>query len=679
MIRRLCAVLLIALVANPAAAQTRFRLRMQEPPPPTGGGSSNPLVAGRLPAGDLTIPNTWWAKAGVEGGIPSANWPACNTTQCQAVTMAGTAVTAAQINAAIQSASGHNGEIVVLAAGTYNISDNGIDFDGTDHVVVRGAGPDSTKLVMSNTCASLGQFAPICIHAHSLNGYYTGENTIPSHVVNWTAGYGQGSTQVTLSNTTGLAVGQIFWLDQLDEATDTGNIWNCLAIFTGTSGCTEQGGNGGSLGRTCNAGPCHSQHQVERVVSCSPACGGAGSTVVTVDRPIYMPNWRSGQSPGAWWGGTGTLVEYNGLEELSVDANAAGGTHIVSIVYGVNNWVKHVRLLYAPTGQKTHIVFYGSSRNTVRDSYVYGTAGDTGNSTHYGVEDYGGCDNLVENNIWQHRTSPFVRDGGCGSVYAYNYFFDDFYSVSPPWMQAGLYSHESGNNMILDESNEGVGIKYDSVHGTSHLFTELRNYQWGTDIGKNTETNAIMLHPFQRYHAFLCNVLGTSGYHNKYQSTEADDLANNPNLVTSIWRFRLWGNANGNYFDQTVQPGSIMRWGNWDVVSSSNVTSTNDQTGTRWVSSEVPTGDSYLPNPVPSSQSCPVSYYLSTKPPFWSASTPWPAVGPDVTGGNITNLGGHAWKIPAKQCYDGLSDDLSYPIDASGFRPKHFTCNYPLP
>jgi hypothetical protein len=34
---------------------------------------------------------------------------------------------------------------------------------------------------------------------------------------------------------------------------------------------------------------------------------------------------------------------------------------------------------------------------------------------------------------------------------------------------------------------------------------------------------------------------------------------------------------------------------------------------------------------------------------------PWPATGPDVTGGNIANTGGHANKNPAQVCYENTS------------------------
>jgi hypothetical protein len=33
----------------------------------------------------------------------------------------------------------------------------------------------------------------------------------------------------------------------------------------------------------------------------------------------------------------------------------------------------------------------------------------------------------------------------------------------------------------------------------------------------------------------------------------------------------------------------------------------------------------------------------------------WPPIGPDVTGGNIANTGGHANKIPAQLCYENTA------------------------
>jgi hypothetical protein len=55
--------------------------------------------------------------------------------------------------------------------------------------------------------------------------------------------------------------------------------------------------------------------------------------------------------------------------------------------------------------------------------------------------------------------------------------------------------------------------------------------------------------------------------------------------------------------------------------------------------------------PVPGNQNLPASFYLSAVP-SWFGSTPWPPIGPDVTGGNIGNVAGHAYKIPAQVCFE---------------------------
>jgi len=84
-----------------------------------------------------------------------------------------------------------------------------------------------------------------------------------------------------------------------------------------------------------------------------------------------------------------------------------------------------------------------------------------------------------------------------------------------------------------------------------------------------------------------------------------------------------------------------MRWGNYDTVTGTS----------RFVAGEVPSGLSLYANPVPADNTLPPSLYLSSKP-LWWGSTPWPAIGPDVTGGNVSGAGGHVYKIPARVCYE---------------------------
>jgi len=116
-----------------------------------------------------------------------------------------------------------------------------------------------------------------------------------------------------------------------------------------------------------------------------------------------------------------------------------------------------------------------------------------------------------------------------------------------------------------------------------------------------------------------------------------------------------------------------MRWGNYDVVNNT----------VRFVNAEVPTTAPAYPNQVPGSQALPASFYLSAKPTAWWrtpwGSPPWPAIGPDVTGGNVTSgsgaastLGGHAYKIPARLCFENSRRDT---VNYGGLSPVPIVFN----
>ncbi len=92
-----------------------------------------------------------------------------------------------------------------------------------------------------------------------------------------------------------------------------------------------------------------------------------------------------------------------------------------------------------------------------------------------------------------------------------------------------------------------------------------------------------------------------------------------------------------------------MRWGNYDTVSARS----------RFDAAEVPSGLTNFANPLPASQVLPPSLYRSSRPSWWG-SMPWPAIGPDVNGGDIPGYAGHAYKIPARRCYESAAIDPAY-------------------
>jgi hypothetical protein len=556
-----------------------------------------------------------WRSPGVPGGIPN------RTTICATLNPG---ATAAQINSAI--AACPSGQVVFLQAGTYNLS-TGVVFNNKNNVTLRGAGPDQTFLFFSagNNCGGLG--GDLCF----INGDANWSGG-PGNTATWTAGYAQGATSITLSSTTNLQVGTMLTLDQLDDSSDTGAVWSCQS-----TSCSQQGGV--QQGR-----PGRGQTQVVRVTAIS---GGT----VTVSPGLYMPNWRATQSPGAWWSSS-LPISGSGAENLSLDHTNSAANGGVFIYNGYGIWLKNIRSLNV---RQKHVWMYQSTHTTVRDSYFYGTQAAASDS--YATDTFTGGDQLIENNIFQHVASPMLNEGGQGTVHAYNYAIDDFYTKggTTDWQQASSYQHAIGNAYILWEGNAGIALTSDDIHGTSHFITGFRNYWNGRDPtggsvgGKRQSTNAIQLEAYNRYYNFLGNVLGTGGYHTRYEMapTSTTDGGSASLANVSVYNFGFSGNEGTNWSgmpNDTLVKSTSYRWGNYDTVNAA----------AQWNSGEVPSGLTKYAQPVPPNQTLPASFYLAAKP-AWFGSTAWPPIGPEVTGGNVANVGGHVNKIPAQLCYEGTT------------------------
>jgi hypothetical protein len=218
----------------------------------------------------------------------------------------------------------------------------------------------------------------------------------------------------------------------------------------------------------------------------------------------------------------------------------------------------------------------------------------------------------------------------------------------------------------LFEGNSTGVLMGDIIHGVHYLATVFRNHVDGTATNAPTTIgDAIHLNSNNRFFNLVGNVLGSSNWTN-YQWIPG----NSTGLIGDTVFLLGWqGNGSGQVVSNDPNVSrTLLRWGNWDSVTNS----------TRFVASEVPSLISNFSNPVPASQTLPASFYLSGQPNWWSTpwGTPkWPAIGPDVTGGNITNspTGGHADKIPARLCFENLVNDPAYPT--SNPRTKLFSAD----
>lgn len=556
-----------------------------------------------------------WSQAGVVGGIPN------RTTIC---TTLNPGATASQINTAISNCSGSGGGVVSLNAGTYNIG--GLNLQS--NVTLRGAGANQTFLVFSST-ANCMLPTDVCFQASGAQ--WTGGAAVQpggSNAASWTSGYSKGSTQITLSGvgSSGLSIGQYIFLDQANDTKDTGNLYIC------DNACSAQGG---SPGRTIN-GINHSQVQAVRITAIS------GSTY-TISPGLYAPNWSASKTPGAWWSPT---IQNAGIENVSVDHSATGSSSGGGVVFvaAFNCWIKGVRSI-SNGSYRNHIWLFQSGHNTIQDSYFYGAPGA---SLSYGVESRLATDDLTINNVFQHVTTPLMDGSSAGEVYAYNFIVNDYYAAASSWQMPSAFAHDAGTLYSLFEGNFGVAFRADIIHGGSGLSTLFRNRWHGYESGKTNETEAVILNSYNRYENLIGNILGTSGYHTTYQNTTCELCAAN-----------VYEIGTGDGGDGTVVPAdplvlsTILRWGNYDTVNNA----------VRWQAAEVPSSLSLYANPVPASQILPASFYYSAQPGWWPTSKPWPPIGPDVTGGNIANVGGHAYTIPAQDCYLGT---MGGPANGSG-------------
>ncbi len=620
-------------------------------------GLALPIHAQQLWSSVLQSPRAVnWTSVGSPAVAASASW-----TQCGSTVPAGSS--AATINAAIAACSANH--YVQLAAGTYTLTAP-LTFGQNSNVKLVGMGANQTLLVFTGaTGCWFG--AEICMDSADLN--YVGE---PSNLANWTAGYAQGTTSITLSalvsGSHAPTVGTSLILDQLDDTTDDGNINVCYEPNTETYPCSTNGDNGG-FART-NRG----QMQIVTVTSVT----GTGPYTVGISPGLYMPNWNGcdasgGCAPQAWW--ATSPIQNMGVENLSMNFSVSEPTQGTGVGVEILNcsgcWLKGVVGILPG---RSDVFPQVSTFTTVQDSYFFGTAGHTSES--YGVESDGTSSMLIQNNIFQQVTEPMSFNGSCsGCVEAYNFDVGSIYGSSPySWRMASVLPHAVGNSHILMEGNEGSGLEGDIIHGSHHFLTAFRNtwngYQPNDGVAPTGNIGPVILMAQNRFFNIIGNVLGTPAI--TYGYTTGTNQ-----IYPSIG-----GSESSTY---TVPADSnvlrtLMRWGNYDTATGAarwcGNSSDSGWSTTCASTSEVPSGITEYANSVPSSTTLPPSFYLSAQPAWWPTSKPWPPIGPDVTGGNLgtcsggTNAGlwatssaqcpggtfatayaGHAYSVPAMDCY----------------------------
>jgi len=546
-----------------------------------------------------------WSNSGV-GGIPA------RTTNCANLT---SSASLAQINSAL--ASCPSGQTVSLGAGTYSITGS---INIPSNVTLRGAGANLT--ILNATGGGGG------------NVITMGTGSVPYNPVSITSGASSGSTSLTVSSTSAIKVGMYLAVAETNNPT--------YVSSSGSEGtCSWCDG-----GWTSTASLARGQIVAVTAVSGTTVTISPGLYSAYTNTPVAVPFNMS--------------ASYAGVENLQVYANNTG--------YGANFgmsacaycWVKGVESNYT---DGDHVEVYWGYRDEIRDSYFSNaflhTPGSHDSCIQLALKSSA---ILVENNIIERAHQSVILEwGAAGNVVSYNYTMGEFDNGSTNVVIGGIDFHGAHPQFNLLEGNVLTSIYEDSVWGTSSHTTAFRNWAIGTNrictptSGRGTVSctggnghygfqaaRAMQISYLGTKNNFVGNVVGSSqmqslvGYSSPLSQAASVEFPaiRSYDAVAYGWSFG-YGEASDD------GSGSGCGGGNSPChLPSTSLTDllhgnfNNANSSIAWVTGVT--------------QSLPASFYLSSKPSWWG-SIPFPATGPDVSGG--PGPGGHSYGNPAETCY----------------------------
>jgi hypothetical protein len=600
-----------------------------------------------------------WSHAGLPATLPDGEtttnpWtPPTRSSICQTLSPG---VNATQISNAIASCSsaGH-GSVVLLNPGTYTLSGGALQLYG-DNVTLRGSGPMQTIVKLTSASLQMG--------AMSQAGN--------ARLTNEAGNFSPGSTSFNINNVSGtLTAGMTVSLYQCDTSNsgypcsnnapvDNGSIYVC-----GFDTNCNIDGSLGSFKRT----------QQQTLLVTSVVDHGTYKTV-SFTPGLYMPNWTYSQSPVIEWNDQNNYGAVGmGLENMTIYTPATGGT--VSVSYAYASWVTGVRFVGSRTSNGSAIIEATGNKNVLMaNNYLFGLDPASPNYGSYiFVEPARGSDDLYLNNIFQ--VTAF-RGGGFlqGDVLAYNYHRDIQSNTAAGFEEDATFQHQPEAAFVLNEGDQLGQIRDDDTWGTHHFDTFFRNILSCYDtpyLDPNGIMLGIQIGSYARFENAVGNAIGSKVNGSNYGCKGYQSIGN------SSVAFIINDGAN-----DALTNNSLMRWGNVTTIAQGTDTPANS--GIRFVSTEVPSAlgspNAAYSNPVPGDNNLPASFFMNgvtahpnggTGLSWWKVCTSWtvfpntcaayttqpfPAAGPDVTGGPYVN--GHAYDIPAALAWKNLPIDASF-------------------
>jgi hypothetical protein len=600
---------------------------------------------------------TAWNLAGMltKGGVPSANWPVCNTTP---LAPSGGSDDAAAINNLVQSCA--PGTVAQLGPGTF-VMGKGQFVAVNKAVVLRGAGagvtilknPLNTPATPSNQAAADPTPIVLIGPGRWVNPDGDARCNGPTayqaaYMQSLAADAAKWSYSVTVADGHIFQAGQFVLLDETSNAswqTDVAglskSVWATSdyavqwqlhdppfsaddPIHLSVTPSTENnfaGGGDGMDGACWFARQDRPQNEIKEVASVS------GNTV-TFTSPLHKGYSTGHHAELTTFTGANALLVGAGVEKLSAVSGGDGGVRFHNAAY---SWAKNVEV---SGWYGEGFALNGSFRVELRDSYVHDAAWAEPGGAGYAISIADASSELlIENNISIRANKVMVaRSAGTGSVVGYNYMDDGYIATAEGWIEIGVNaSHMVGAHHVLFEGNQSFNLDSDDTHGNSTYHTFFRNWTTGVrskfksgytgntiddaskkDDGPRRAAGAMR---YAYWMSYVGNVLGAPGVTTS-AAGYVDDTSDWTKDSAAIWMLG-WNDISPYKTDAKVAATAV-RDGNWDAVLGQQT----------WLNSAA----------APLPDSC----YQTSKPAFFG-SNQWPWV--DPTTGAVAVL-------PAKARYD---------------------------
>lgn len=530
-----------------------------------------------------------WTQSGIPGGIPARK--TIYSTIRAAIYGSDSIDATAAIQSALNSCPAN--EVVYVPAGRYRINGK---ITIPSNVTLRGAGPSLTILDAHGSGNAVITF-----------GSVTTPNISGSIAI--IAGSTKGSGSITLSKTTGIAVGSLLMITELNDPS--------FVTINGSEGvCTWCDGGLGWNG-TRAAG------QTVMVTSIS-------GRRIGISPPLYM-NYSSSFSPLATPVRIGCINA--GLENLQLYMNNTGYGENVLMQGSAYCWVLNIE---SNCSDGDHLQAHWSYRGEIRhssfhDGFIHGP-GSTDDDVFIADKTSGFL--VIDNICTRQHVSIMLNWGASGNVIAYNYSTGNFDSGAYNALFTAISMHGSHPMFNLMEGNIGQQIYLDSVWGSGSNNTMLRNWIKGASLNQKPLTGRGPLtgRPWEEIQANRAMQIGFSHLNDNFVgnivgSPEMLNLTFYNNGVTKLPSVGVLVAPSNRSYDAATYAYTF----GYGELSDGG---TGPGDGPAAFNSALIHGDYCFPtgaiiwNPKNSDHAIPNSLFLSGKP-TWFGSLAWPPIDPN--------------------------------------------------